>query len=227
MSTGDADPGAVGTPELDALTNVVRALQGLSADGQRRVVESALVLLGTKASLPSDARDAAIPPKGELLGAPSGGPMDIRRLKEKKQPGSANEMAALVAYYLAEVAGGTERKPAVEISDVEKYFKQANFRLPKHPKMALVNAKNAGYFDATGGGKYKLNPVGYNLVVHSLPRTGTTERVKNARPRSTRRGAALRTGGRKRGSGSRAQPGYGRLGLNDDRRHPRVSETRS
>lgn len=204
MSTGNGDPSAVGAPELDALTSVVRALQGLNADGQRRVVESALVLLGTKPSSAGDARDATFPPRDERLGAPSGEPRDIRRLKEQKQPGSANEMAALVAYYLAEVAGGTERKPEVEISDVEKYFKQASFRLPKHPKMALVNAKNAGYFDATGGGKYKLNPVGYNLVVHSLPRTGQTARVKSAGSRRAPRGAALRKGGGKRGPGSRA-----------------------
>jgi hypothetical protein len=34
---------------------------------------------------------------------------DIRQLKEQKKPGSANEMAALVAYYLAEVAQGAEK----------------------------------------------------------------------------------------------------------------------
>ena len=203
MST-DGEPGAVGAPELDALTHVVRALQGLNVDGQRRVVESALVLLGTKLPSSGDARDAALPPREEHLPAMSGQPKDIRRLKEEKQPGSANEMAALVAYYLAEVAGGTEKKSEVEISDVERYFKQANFRLPKHPKMALVNAKNAGYFDATGGGKYKLNPVGYNLVAHSLPRTVETVKVKSARPRRTQRGPALRKGSRKRGPGSRA-----------------------
>jgi hypothetical protein len=178
------------TLELDALTNVVKALQGLSADGQRRVVESALVLLGTKVS---DARDVITPPKDGLPGPPPGGLTDIRRLKEQKQPGSANEMAALVAYYLAEAVSGAEKKPAIDIADIEKYFKQATFRLPKHPKMALVNAKNAGYFDAAGGGKYKLNPVGYNLVVHSLPRAGTTERVKSPRRPNSRRARSRRT----------------------------------
>jgi hypothetical protein len=99
-------------------------------------------------------------------------------------------MAALVAYYLAEVATGTDRKPAIEISDIEKYFKQAGFRLPRTLKMTLVNAKNAGYFDGVGEGKYKLNPVGYNLVAHSLPRTGSVERVAGShkpRPQASSR----------------------------------------
>src|SRR5262245_13234992 len=76
----------------------------------------------------------------EPAGAFPPGSTDIRRLKEQKNPGSANEMAALVAYYLAEVVPGTERKPAIEITDIEKYFKQANYKLPSKLKMTLVNA---------------------------------------------------------------------------------------
>jgi hypothetical protein len=53
---------------------------------------------------------------------------------------------------------------------LERYFKQAGFKLPKAIKQALPNAAAAGYFDGTGGGRYRLNPVGYNLVVHALPR---------------------------------------------------------
>jgi hypothetical protein len=34
----------------------------------------------------------------------------------------------------------------------------------------LVDARGAGYFDSAGRGKYKLNPVGHNLVVHKLPK---------------------------------------------------------
>jgi hypothetical protein len=200
MST-DAEPEVAATPELTALTNVVRALQALSAEDQLRVVESALVLLGTKSMSTADASDPAVSMRTEPLGASPSGPTDIRRLKEQKNPGSANEMAALVAYYLAEVVQGPDRKPAIEISDVEKYFKQANFRLPRNLKMTLVNAKNAGYFDATGGGKYKLNPVGYNLVVHSLPRARATDRLQRPRRPSQRKGQSRRNSAKKRPSG--------------------------
>lgn len=111
---------------------------------------------------------------------------DIKSLREERQPSSASEMAALVAYYLAELASQNERKPEVTAEDVLKYFKQAGYPLPKARAMLLPNAKNAGYFDSLGEGTYRLNPVGYNLVVHNLPRSGTESRaVKSRKPRRT------------------------------------------
>ena len=35
--------------------------------------------------------------------------------------------------------------------------------------MTLTNAKNAGYLDAAGSGKFKLSTVGENLVAITLP----------------------------------------------------------
>lgn len=95
---------------------------------------------------------------------------DIRTLKEQKQPATAQEMACLVAYYLESLAGPDERKREIGPADLEKYFKQASFRLPKRIPQVLIDAKSAGYFDSTSRGKYKLNPVGHNLVVHNLPK---------------------------------------------------------
>lgn len=77
-------------------------------------------------------------------------------------------MAAIVAYYLAELASPSERKDTVSTADLEKYFKQAGYPLPKALRVTLANAAAAGYFDAVARGKYKLNPVGYNLVVHGM-----------------------------------------------------------
>ena len=96
-------------------------------------------------------------------------------------------MAALVAYYLSEVAEEPERKESINTSDLEKYFKQAGFRLPKRMPQVLPNAAAAGYLDSAGSGYYKLNPVGYNLVVHALPRShvGTAKTGKG--PRKKRR----------------------------------------
>jgi hypothetical protein len=79
-------------------------------------------------------------------------------------------MAAVVAFYLSEVAPSDERRNAINVSDVQKYFKQAGFKLPKIPAKALLNAAAAGYFDPVGNGMYRLNPVGYNLVAHGLPK---------------------------------------------------------
>jgi hypothetical protein len=79
-------------------------------------------------------------------------------------------MAALVAYYLSEVVSDDERKVAINTADLERYFKQAGFKLPKSLPQTLSNATAAGYFDPAGSGLYKLNAVGYNLVAHGLPR---------------------------------------------------------
>lgn len=81
-------------------------------------------------------------------------------------------MACLVAYYLQEVAPEGERKDFINSADLEKYFKQANFKLPQRVQQVLPEAKSSGYFDSAGRGEYKLNAVGYNLVAHSLPSDG-------------------------------------------------------
>ncbi|OGW16175.1 MAG: hypothetical protein A2035_03150 [Nitrospirae bacterium GWA2_42_11] len=107
--------------------------------------------------------------------------IDIKTLKEQKKPSSAIEMAALVAFYLSEHASEIDRKDEVDVDDMVKYFKQSGFKLPQRPKVLLVNAKNAGYFDSAGGGKYKLNPVGYNLVAHNLPRSQSESPIKGTR----------------------------------------------
>jgi hypothetical protein len=95
---------------------------------------------------------------------------DIRTLKEEKQPKTATEMACTVGYYLDTLALPALRKEEIGSSDIEMYFKQAGYPLPKRKEQVLVDAKAAGYFDSAGHGKYRLNPVGHNLIVHTLPR---------------------------------------------------------
>lgn len=170
--------------EVAALTAVVQALKTVPREDHRRIIDAALVLLG-------GAPRAAAGSTGDA-GTSGGVPTDIRRLAELKQPKGASEMAALVAYYLGEVAAPAEHKDTFEIADMVKYFKQGKFKLPRDPAMILVRAKNAGYFDSAGAGKYRLNPVGYNLVVHSLPRANETG--SSARGRSRARRQSRKTG---------------------------------
>jgi len=96
-------------------------------------------------------------------------------------------MAAIVAYYISEIAG---IKHTISTADIERYFKQAAFKLPKKIQQTLPNAAAAGYFEAEGNGAYRLNPVGYNLVVHGLPRphgTGEPRRTRRKKSQSKRR----------------------------------------
>jgi hypothetical protein len=158
--------------ELDAIGAILSALNSLDGESIQRVLDYVFGRLSiARPSLPSQVSAISVlstPPLRDS--SPSGRPVSIRDLKEEKKPNSSNQMAALVAYYLSEIASDSERKDAINASDLEKYFKQAAFKLPRTIPQALPNAAAAGYFDSIGHGLYRLNPVGYNLVVHGLPK---------------------------------------------------------
>lgn len=78
-------------------------------------------------------------------------------------------MAAVVAYYLKELAPEGERRETIKTEDLEKYFKQARYELPKEIDQVLGASKRAGYLEAASRGEYRLTRVGYNLVTHRLP----------------------------------------------------------
>jgi hypothetical protein len=96
--------------------------------------------------------------------------LDIRSLKNLKQPVGAIQMACVAAFYLQEHAPEEERTKEVSTADLERLFKQAGFKLPSRMQQVLPDAKSAGYFESIDRGKYKLTRVGYNLVTHSLPK---------------------------------------------------------
>lgn len=161
--------------EIEAIKSVLQALTPLSAKARASVLDYVAKRL-----------DLVVPEALRIEGrtgeAPQQGELHIKDLKDQKKPRSANEMAALVAYYLANLAPQPKRKQTVNQKDVETYFKIAQFPLPRHIRAALPNAKTAGYFDTVGEGEYKLNAVGHNLVVHSMPR-GRAASAKASRPR--------------------------------------------
>ncbi len=167
--------------ELIAINQIMKALQDLDPGARKRVLDYTLERLGVKSDgfqkseeVEDRSREGLV--REEKLGAnapsKSGQTNDIRSLRNEKSPKSAIQMAALVAYYLQELAPDGERKDFVEPKDVTKYFKQAQFKLPtgkNGPFNTLSNAKNAGYLDpGRKHGTYKLNPVGFNLIVHGL-----------------------------------------------------------
>jgi hypothetical protein len=96
--------------------------------------------------------------------------MDIRSLKNQKQPANVIQMACVAAFYLQEHAPEEEKTREVTGADLERLFKQAGFKLPSRMQQVLPDAKAAGYFESIDRGKYKLTRVGYNLVTHSLPK---------------------------------------------------------
>lgn len=162
-----------------AIDEIVTALEALDESARATAVRAACEHLGLvvpvsgETGASSGSTPAPVPEHDASLtsAAPPQPITDIRTLKEQKQPTSAAEMACVVAYYLESLAPPGERTKEVSSSDLEKYFKQGGYRLPKRMPQLLVNARASGYFDSAGHGKYRLNPVGHNLVVHNLPKT--------------------------------------------------------
>lgn len=182
---GSAWPGAMVSnmaeldPELQAMQSIIGALDPLDDEARQRVIDYAFTRLGLTRKEPEE----SIPdPQAVEEAPPRPVGTDVRTLREEKEPKSANEMAAIVGYYLAELV--PEKKTEIGTSDVETYFKQANFPLPQVARKTLPNAAAAGYFEAVGDGRYKLNPVGHNLVAHTLPRKSKAPRKRPSRTRS-------------------------------------------
>jgi hypothetical protein len=180
---------SAGDAEIRSIEQVIEALDPLDTDARTRVLEYAFKRLGIDGLevSPSDRQTTKqkVPESPET--PPTKPPTDIRALQEEKQPKSANEMAAVVGYYLAEVAPASERKTELGTSDIEKYFKQAQQRLPEAPGKTLPNAMAAGYFDSVGRGLYSLNPVGHNLVAHGLPRASSSAPPRKKQSRAKRK----------------------------------------
>jgi hypothetical protein len=177
--------------EIEAIKVMLAALAPLSEKARASVLDYVtrrLDLAPLATPIPAVGARSTLP-----VPAPAGGAaaaVHIEEFKEQKRPRSANEMAALVAYYLMNLAPQDQRKKTINQKDVETQFKIASFPLPQQVRATLPNAKNSGYFDLVGDGEYKLNAVGHNLVAHSMPRgasKGVTA-VKRAKRSKSRRG---------------------------------------
>ena len=163
--------------EVEAIRKLFTALEPLQPKAREGVLDYVVRRLDIKTPDPSDGAGT----KGKNPPPPPEEPKHlakrelrkvyIKALKEQKKPQSAIEMATLLAYYLSHKAPPNQRKHTIATKDVQTYFKIAGFQLPTKPRFTLPNAKGAGYLDAVGNGEYKLNPVGYKLVVHSMPKT--------------------------------------------------------
>jgi hypothetical protein len=186
--------------EVRALKSILTALSSLDESTRKRVLAYASQRFGLEATPPSSssqplvaATEPAVPTDGEQ--APHTVVTDIRTLKDQKKPRSAIEMTVLVAYYLREAAPEGEKKAAIGSTEIDKYFKQADYPLPGRARNVLFQAKNAGYLDSEKQGQYTLNPVGYNLVAHGMPRAkekGTTRTVSRKKSSSKHKTASSR-----------------------------------
>jgi hypothetical protein len=156
-----------------AIDTIIQALETLEPSAQKTAINAACEHLGIENG---GGKQTVLPPPpfnsvnnnpDSIAGSKQ---IDIRTLKEQKTPRTAAQMACVVAYYMQELAPLPERKQSINANDLDKYFKQAKFKIPKSFPQLLVDSKIAGYFDSPSKGEYSLNAVGYNLVVHNLPK---------------------------------------------------------
>jgi hypothetical protein len=163
--------------ELQAIQAIIRALDPLDKSARDRVMAYVCSRLGLLPPAPAAASQAtgqfapALPRDApNALPVAQGQVIDVRTFASQKKPTTVQGRVALIAFYLSELAPGSERKAELSATDLTRYLKQANLPIPARARQALLDAKNAGYIDSgSARGTYKLNPVGYNLIAHSLP----------------------------------------------------------
>jgi hypothetical protein len=145
-------------------------------DGVVKIVEALTDVL--RGSRKATSASVPIPPLSGTP-APRGAPIDIRSFFVEKRPSSDVEAAAASAYYYQYLAPENERRETIDPEGLQKAFRLARRPLPKRTIYTLTNARNAGYLDSGGGpGQFRLNPVGYNLVEHTLGSSGQGEKPK-------------------------------------------------
>ncbi len=159
--------------EMNAVRTIISVLDPLENDTRQRVLIFALGQLGIvriAAPIIQVGEPAAPSPHTEL-------PETIRTLRKKKLPKYATEMAAVVAYFLADVVPMEQRKSSISHDDIRTYFRKADFQLPKSVTDVLIHAAQSGYFDSKGNGQYELTPLGRDLVINKLPKKGKSSNV--------------------------------------------------
>ena len=162
--------------EFDAAKDIVERLKGLEQEKQERAMRFASETLGLHA--PGVPAGPGTPPPGGQGGVPKEKSetsprdrvVDIKQFTQSKAPKTDQQFAVLVAYYYRFEAPAEERKEVIGAKDLTDAVRLVgNRRQPTDPNLTLNNAKNSGYLDAAGRGKFRINTVGENLVAMTLP----------------------------------------------------------
>jgi hypothetical protein len=161
---------------LDAAQKIVAELQGMTSESQSLALQFAMQTLRLA---PPTSHPAAAPAPSHphaqhapaVPGAP-GQPTDIKAFTAAKAPKSDQQFTAIVAYFYQFEAKQSERKDTIDAEVMKEAARLAGWPQVKRWAMTLNNAKNAGYLDPAGDGRFKLSSVGENLVAITLPGNG-------------------------------------------------------
>ncbi|MDI6802791.1 MAG: hypothetical protein QME58_02955 [Bacteroidota bacterium] len=149
--------------DLEAVRAICIALEPFDETERGKIIKWASERIGIKSITPLPAPNTS---------PPTSGGKDIKTFLEEKNPTSANQLVAAVAYYYKFEAPASEKKNAITKDDLMEASRKANRERPKNPNVILVNAKEYGLVDKVGTGAYEINAVGENLVAVSMPGSG-------------------------------------------------------
>lgn len=190
---------STGKSPLDAAREIVDELNGMTAEHQSLALKFAIETLGLKlpaAFLPAAAQ-AVHPPAQTNPATGSSHSTDIRSFTAMKAPKSDQQFTAVVAYFYQFESRPEDRKDSIDAETMKEAARLAGRLQVERWNMTLTNAKNAGYLDAAGDGKYKLSSVGENLVAITLPGNGSPGGAK--RNNSARKAAKKSAKKKKKG----------------------------
>jgi hypothetical protein len=175
--------------QLDAVRAVLRALDGLSAEGKAWVLRTVAEALGQQAPA-----GAGAPPSATPLGAPPPAPTAIGNMKPKeflaaKRPVTDVERVACLAYYLTYALN----QPHFKTRDItELNTKAAGIPFANAARSVNNAAGQSGFLAPAGKGNKQITPHGED-VVNALPnREAVTALLAQAPTKRRRRGRANR-----------------------------------
>lgn len=178
------------TNVFDAGKAIVEQLTPLEPDQRARVLrwvaESLDITLHVKSQVhertssiqPTEA-DTPEPsaPASTAVGA------DIKTFITSRAPKSDMQFATAVAYYYRFEAPVAQRKDAIDAETLQDATRLCGVARLANPGNSLGNAAGQGYLDRAGGGQFKINTVGENLVAMAQ----TSPRAPNS-PQARKRG---------------------------------------
>lgn len=194
-----SDNQVASTGHFDAAKMIVDALRVLDKTSQTLALRFAAETLGLQTTPQTTPQTPQPLPQSLPASTPLGGThathsTDIKQFTAAKAPKTDQQFAAVVAYFYRFEAPESERKETIDSDTLTKAARLAGRRRPRKALFTLQNAKNSGYFDSIGSGKYQINSVGENLVAMGLPSNGpgdlTEPKGKPKRKKSPRKTAA-------------------------------------
>jgi hypothetical protein len=164
---------------LDAAQKIVAELTGMTSEHQSLALKFATETLGLRLPAATPPAQSPQPIPSHAAGS-AGHTTDIRSFTAMKAPKSDQQFTAVVAYFYQFEAKPDERKGSIDADTMKEAARLAGRAQVARWNMTLTNAKNAGYLDAAGNGKFKLSSVGENLVAITLPGDSGPSRGKRA-----------------------------------------------